>query len=137
MRGGVLCHGRLYVAVSRTASREHILCLVKPERMIDGIPHVHNVVCPELIEAATGNTPPSFCNPRKHKTGNNYTSDSGDPDTESDTQSEKTRATTTMMTSTMTTTSGNGIQYLRLAMVRVYFDAFQGGCTTHQICTGL
>ena len=42
LRGDVFCHGQLYVAVSRTTSRENILCLVRPERMIDGIPHVHN-----------------------------------------------------------------------------------------------
>ena len=42
LRGDVFCHGQLYVAVSRTTSRNNILCLVRPERLLDGIPHVHN-----------------------------------------------------------------------------------------------
>ena len=58
LRGDVFCHGQLYVAVSRTTSRNNILCLVRPERLLDGIPHVHNVVyvpriCPSSHRAPT------------------------------------------------------------------------------------
>ena len=59
LRGDVFCHGQLYVAVSRTTSRNNIICLVAPERLLDGIPHVHNVVYPEFVQAATGHLLPS------------------------------------------------------------------------------
>ena len=49
LRGDVFHHGQLYVAVSRTTSRNNILCLVRPERILDGIPHVHNVVYVPII----------------------------------------------------------------------------------------
>ena len=57
LRGDVFCHGQRYVAVSRTTSR-NILCLVRPEKLLDGIPHVHNVVyvpriCPSSHRAPT------------------------------------------------------------------------------------
>ena len=53
---------------------------------MDVIPHVHDVVYPYFIEAATGNPPPSFNNSRKHNTGkSNNTSEGGNPDTKSDT----------------------------------------------------
>lgn len=60
LRGEVFCHGQLYVAVSRTTCRDNILCLVQPDRLIDGVPHVHNVVFTEFIIAATGHAPPTF-----------------------------------------------------------------------------
>ena len=71
LRGDVFCDGQLYVAVSRTTSR-NILCLVRPERLLDGIPHVHNVVYPDLVQAATGHPPPSFSDNRR-KTNGQYT----------------------------------------------------------------
>ncbi|CAN0338899.1 unnamed protein product, partial [Scytosiphon promiscuus] len=49
LRGDVFCHGQLYVALSRTTCRDNLLCLVKPQRLIDGIPYVHNVVYSEFI----------------------------------------------------------------------------------------
>ena len=53
----VFTHGQLYVALSRTTSREYILCLVKTNRLIDNVPHVANVVFRKLILAATGREP--------------------------------------------------------------------------------
>ncbi|CAN0269966.1 unnamed protein product, partial [Scytosiphon promiscuus] len=44
LRGDVFCHGQLYVALSRTTCRDNLLCLVKPDRLLHGVPHVHNVV---------------------------------------------------------------------------------------------
>lgn len=44
LRGDVFCRGQFYVAVSRTTSRDNIICLVEPERLIDNVPHVSNVV---------------------------------------------------------------------------------------------
>ena len=54
LRRDVFCHGQLYVALSRTTSRNNLLCLVKPENLIDNIPHVHNVVYKDFVIAATG-----------------------------------------------------------------------------------
>ena len=59
LRGEVFCHGQLYVALSRTC-RDNILCLVHPDRLIDSVPHVHNVVYSDFIIAATGQPPPTF-----------------------------------------------------------------------------
>ncbi|CAM9151067.1 unnamed protein product, partial [Laminaria digitata] len=47
--GEVFCHGQLYVALSRTTCRDNLLCLVKPERLINETPYVHNVVYSEFI----------------------------------------------------------------------------------------
>ncbi|CAM9635209.1 unnamed protein product, partial [Ectocarpus sp. 12 AP-2014] len=58
LRGEVFCHGMLYVALSRTTCRDNILCLVHPDRLIDNVPHVHNVVYSDFIVAATGQKPP-------------------------------------------------------------------------------
>ncbi|CAN0054369.1 unnamed protein product, partial [Sphacelaria rigidula] len=44
LRGDVFCHGQLYVAVSRTTCSDNILCLVNKDRLLDGVPHVLNVV---------------------------------------------------------------------------------------------
>ena len=60
LRGEVFCHGQLYVALSRTTCRDNILCLVHPDRLIDSVPHVHNVVYSDFIIAATGQPPPTF-----------------------------------------------------------------------------
>ena len=60
LRGDVFCHGQLYVALSRTTCRDNILCLVHPDRFIDNVPHVHNVVYSDFIIAATGQPPPTF-----------------------------------------------------------------------------
>ena len=57
LRYDVFTHGQLYVALSRTTSRENVLCLVKTSRLIDNVPHVANVVFRELILAATGREP--------------------------------------------------------------------------------
>ena len=57
LRDDVFTHGQLYVALSRTTSRENILCLVKTNRLIDNVPHVANVVLREFILAATGREP--------------------------------------------------------------------------------
>ncbi|CAM9812120.1 unnamed protein product, partial [Ectocarpus sp. 13 AM-2016] len=81
----VFCHGQLYVAVSRTSSRNNIVCLVQPERMINGVPHVHNVVYPEFIQAATGKRPACLdliSNPRP--TDNKGSSNDPDPDPDKD-----------------------------------------------------
>ena len=60
LRGDVFCHGQLHVAWSRTTCRDNLLCLVKPERRIDGIPYVPNVVYSEIIVDAAGHAPPIF-----------------------------------------------------------------------------
>ncbi|CAN0525387.1 unnamed protein product, partial [Laminaria digitata] len=39
MRNNVFCHGQLYVALSRTTNRSNLLCLVKPNNIIDGVAH--------------------------------------------------------------------------------------------------
>ncbi|CAN0219651.1 unnamed protein product, partial [Ectocarpus sp. 4 AP-2014] len=49
LRGDVFCHGQLYVALSRTTCRDNILCLVNPDRLVNNVPHVHNVVFAEFI----------------------------------------------------------------------------------------
>ena len=58
LRDDVFCHGQLYVALSRTTSCSNIVCLVKPERIINGVPHVANSVYEPFITAATGRTLP-------------------------------------------------------------------------------
>ena len=58
LRDDVFCHGQLYVALSRTTSCSNIVCLVKPERIINGVPHVANSVYEPFITAATGRTSP-------------------------------------------------------------------------------
>lgn len=60
LRGGVFCHGQLYVAFGRTTCRDNLLCLVRPDRLIDGVRHVFDVVYSEFIVAATGSPPPVF-----------------------------------------------------------------------------
>ena len=60
LRSDVFCHGQLYVAVSRTTSSKSILCLVQPERLINGVPHVTNCVYDPFIEAATGSPLPHY-----------------------------------------------------------------------------
>lgn len=60
LSGQVFCHGQLYVAWIRTTYRDNLLGLVKPERLIDGISCVHNIVCSEFIIAAAGHAPPVF-----------------------------------------------------------------------------
>ena len=59
LRDDVFCHGQLYVALSRTTSCSNIVCLVKPERIINGVPHVANSVYEPFITAATGRTLPA------------------------------------------------------------------------------
>ncbi|CAM9385265.1 unnamed protein product, partial [Hapterophycus canaliculatus] len=44
LRSYVFCHGHLYVALSRSMSSVNVMCLVKPERLINGVPHVINCV---------------------------------------------------------------------------------------------
>ncbi|CAM9941562.1 unnamed protein product [Ectocarpus sp. 6 AP-2014] len=44
LRDDVSCHGQLYVALSRTASSKNVLCLVRPKRLLNGVPHVANCV---------------------------------------------------------------------------------------------
>ena len=51
LRDDVFCHGQLYVALSRTTSCSNIVCLVKPERIINGVPHVANCVYEPFIRA--------------------------------------------------------------------------------------
>ena len=53
LRDDVSCHGQLYVALSRTTCSANIMCLVRPERLIDGVPHVGNCVFVPFITAAT------------------------------------------------------------------------------------
>lgn len=60
LRSDVFCHGQLYVALSRTTSSKTVLCLVQPERLINGVPHVANCVYAPFIEAATGKQLPHF-----------------------------------------------------------------------------
>ena len=60
LRGDVFCHGQRYVAVSRTTSRNNIICLVRPERLLDGIPHVHNVVYVPRIYPSSHRAPTFF-----------------------------------------------------------------------------
>ena len=59
LRDDVFCHGQLYVALSRTTSCSNIVCLVKPVRIINGVPHVANSVYEPFITAATGRTLPA------------------------------------------------------------------------------
>ena len=44
LRDDVFCHGQLYVALSRTTCSANIMCLVRPECLIIGVPHVANCV---------------------------------------------------------------------------------------------
>ena len=60
LRGDVFSHGQLYVALSRTTCRDNLLCLVRPERLINNVPHVHNVIYKDFVIAATGQPPPVF-----------------------------------------------------------------------------
>ena len=134
LRGDVFCH-QLYVAVSRTTSRNNILCLVRPERLLDGIPHVHNVVYPELIQAATGHPPPSFSDNRRKTNGQNTSSGNNEKSgSDDDTDSQKGN-------SDYEYDDFNDNDYVpqwhimpELATVRVYYDAFQEEYTTRPIC---
>ena len=54
LRDDVFCHGQLYVALSRTTCSANIMCLVRPERLINGVPHVANCVFKPFITAAKG-----------------------------------------------------------------------------------
>ncbi|CAM9218937.1 unnamed protein product, partial [Ectocarpus sp. 12 AP-2014] len=60
LRDDVFCHGQLYVALSRTTSSKNVLCLVRPEWLLNGVPHVANCIHEPFIEAATGNRLPEF-----------------------------------------------------------------------------
>ena len=60
LRDDVFCHGQLYVALSRTTSCNNVVCLVKPERLINGVPYVANSVYEPFIKAATGQALPVF-----------------------------------------------------------------------------
>ena len=60
LRDDVFCHGQLYVALSRTTCSANIVCLVRPERLINGVPHVANCVFEPFITAATGLGLPQF-----------------------------------------------------------------------------
>lgn len=60
LRDDVFCHGQLYVALSRTTASANIRCLVRPERLINGVPHVANCVYEQFILAATGESIPTF-----------------------------------------------------------------------------
>ena len=42
-------HGQLYVVLSRARGRQHIHCLVQPQRVLDNIAYVANVVFPALL----------------------------------------------------------------------------------------
>ena len=113
LRGDVFCHGQLYVAVSRTTSR-NILCLVRPERLLDGIPHVHNVVYAELVQAATGHPPPSFSDNRRKPTDKTQIQAITRNQVRTMTPTaRKATATTKMTTLTATTTHHNGTLYLK------------------------
>ena len=85
VRDDVFTHGQLYVALSRTTSRENILCLVKTNRLIDNVPHVANVVFREFILAATGREP-LYLNVNSSGTGK---SNKSNTDTDSDSSSDK------------------------------------------------
>lgn len=80
LRGEVFAHGQLYVAISRTTCNANILCLVNKNRLIDGVPHVHNVVYKDFIIAATGHPPPVFTIKLSHGDTNGGGSGSGDND---------------------------------------------------------
>ncbi|CAM9655459.1 unnamed protein product, partial [Sphacelaria rigidula] len=60
LRGEVFCHGQLSVALSRTTYGDNTLCFVNEDRLLGGVPYVHNVVYSEFIVAATGQPPPVF-----------------------------------------------------------------------------
>ena len=45
----VFSHGHLYVDVTRPQHRDDIRVLTSPDRVVDGVAHVLNVVYPELI----------------------------------------------------------------------------------------
>lgn len=64
-------HGQLYVALSRATCPDNLLCLVKPARRINGVPHAHNVVYSDFIVAATGHAPPTFNIDLTRATSNN------------------------------------------------------------------
>ena len=134
LRGDVFCHGQLYVAVSRTASRNNIICLVRPERLLDGIPHVHNVVYPELVQAATGHPPSLVITGEKPTDKTQIRAITTNKVRAMTPTARKATATTKMTTFTTTTTHHNGTSYLKLATVRVHYDAFQEKYTTRPIC---
>ena len=64
--------------------RDNLLCLVKPERLIDGIPYVHNVVFSEFIVAATGHALPIFDINMKREVSNRNSSTSNGDDSDDD-----------------------------------------------------
>ena len=85
LRDDVFTHGQLYVALSRTTSRENILCLVKTNRLRDNAPHVANVVFREFIFDATGREP-LYLNVNSSGNGKSTKSNT---DTDSDSSSVK------------------------------------------------
>ena len=42
-------HGQLYVALSRAQGSQHMRCLVEPQRILDNIPYVANIVFSALL----------------------------------------------------------------------------------------
>ena len=135
LRGDVFRHGQLYVAVSRTTSRNNILCLVAPQRLFDRIPHVHNDVYPEFVQSATG-YPPPFSNNRRKPNGQNSNSGNNEKSgSDDDTDSQKGNSDHENDDFNDNDYAPQyGTLYLKLATVRVYYDAFQEEYTTRPRC---
>ena len=78
----VFAHGQLYVVLSRVRHRQDIRVLSQPQRIVNGVLHVRNMVYPELVdeepEADTDSPAPSRSASPALPDGPDYPSDFSD-----------------------------------------------------------
>ena len=99
------------------------------------IPHVHNVVYPELVQGATGPPPPSFSDKRRKTNGQNTNSGNNEKSgSDDDTDSQEGNSDHENDDFNDNDYAPQCTLYLKLATVRVLYDAFQEEYTTRPIC---